>query len=106
MQDGTSLGIENLNVEYVTRNLKVPAVKEFSLELQNGESVGLLGESGAGKSTVGWAILGMINKPNIVTGRIMVDQRNVLEMSDAELRDYRWSKAAMIFQASMNTQIP
>ena len=65
-----------------------------------------MGESGAGKSTVGWAILGMITKPNVVTGRIMVDQKNVLEMNDSELRTYRWSKASMIFQASMNTLDP
>ena len=106
MQDGISLDIEDLNIKYVTGNRTVQAVKSFDLGLRYDESVGLLGESGAGKSTVGWAILGMIGKPNIVTGRIMIDQKNVLEMSETELKDYRWSKASMIFQASMNTLDP
>jgi oligopeptide/dipeptide ABC transporter ATP-binding protein len=106
LQEGVSLDIENLDVEYVTRSQKIQAVKSFGLKLRNGESIGLLGESGAGKSTIGWAVLGMINKPNIVTGRIMVDQKNILEMNNLELRTYRWTKASMIFQASMNTLDP
>ena len=106
LQDNVSLDIEKLNIQYMTRSRSVHAVKDFDLELRYDECVGLLGESGAGKSTVGWAILGMITKPNIATGRIMVDRENVLQMNDSELRAYRWNKAAMIFQASMNTLDP
>lgn len=106
MQDGISLDIAELNIEYVTRSRPIQAVRDFSLGIRYDECVGLLGESGAGKSTVGWAVLGMITKPNIATGRIMVDEKNVLEMSDSELKEYRWTKAAMIFQSSMNTLDP
>jgi peptide/nickel transport system ATP-binding protein len=106
IQEAVTLDIEHLDIEYMTRNLKVHAVRDFGLALHNGESVGLLGESGAGKSTVGWAILGMITKPNIATGQILVDGENVLRMNETELKDYRWRKAAMIFQASMNTLDP
>ena len=106
MQDGISLDIAGLNIEYITRSHSIHAVRDFDLGLRYNECVGLLGESGAGKSTVGWAVLGMITKPNIATGRIMVDQKNILQMSDSELRGYRWTKAAMIFQSSMNTLDP
>jgi oligopeptide/dipeptide ABC transporter ATP-binding protein len=90
----------------MTRSSSIRAVRDFDLGLRYDECVGLLGESGAGKSTVGWAVLGMITRPNVATGRIMVDQKNVLQMSDSELKEYRWIKAAMIFQSSMNTLDP
>lgn len=106
MQNGVSLDISKLNIEYVTRTRPIRAVRDFDLGLQYDECVGLLGESGAGKSTVGWAVLGMISKPNVVTGKIMVDQKNILEMRDSELKAYRWTKASMIFQSSMNTLDP
>lgn len=106
LQDGVSLDIAELNIEYVTRSRSILAVRDFGLGLRYDECVGLLGESGAGKSTVGWAVLGMITKPNVATGRIMVDQKNILRMSDSELREYRWIKASMIFQSSMNTLDP
>jgi ABC-type dipeptide/oligopeptide/nickel transport system ATPase component len=107
LQTGTVLDIRNLSVRYGgTRETKSYAVKDFSLKVASGDIVGLLGESGAGKSTVGWAVLGMIAKPNLVTGEINVDGSNVLKMNERELRDYRWRKASMIFQASMNTLDP
>jgi oligopeptide/dipeptide ABC transporter ATP-binding protein len=101
-----NLQIENLNVSYVARGFRVQAVRQFSLNLRENESVGLLGESGAGKSTVGWALLGMIGKQNIVTGEINFQGRNILKMTKRELNAYRWTDASMIFQASLNTLDP
>jgi peptide/nickel transport system ATP-binding protein len=101
-----NLKIEHLNVSYMSRGSRIHAVNDFSLSLRENESVGLLGESGAGKSTVGWAVLGMIEKPNIVTGSIGFRGQNILEMTQRELREYRWREAAMIFQASLNTLDP
>jgi peptide/nickel transport system ATP-binding protein len=101
-----NLEIEDLNVSYVSRGLRVQAVKEFSLSLRGNESVGLLGESGAGKSTVGWALLGMIGKQNVVTGKINFQGRDILKMNQRELNAYRWRDASMIFQASLNTLDP
>ena len=105
-RDSVTLDIQQLNIEYVTSRLRVHAVRDFGLQLRKGESIGLLGESGAGKSTIGWAILGMIRRPNVATGQILVDGENVLAMSESQLKEFRWSKAAMIFQASMNTLDP
>jgi oligopeptide/dipeptide ABC transporter ATP-binding protein len=101
-----SLKIENLNVSYMSRGERVNAVKDFSMELKANESVGLLGESGAGKSTVGWALLGMIGKQHKVTGAIDFQGKNILTMKSRELDDYRWIGASMIFQASLNTLDP
>jgi oligopeptide/dipeptide ABC transporter ATP-binding protein len=101
-----NLQIENLNVSYLARGLRVQAVREFSLNLRENESVGLLGESGAGKSTVGWALLGMIGKQNIVTGEINFQGKNILKMTKRELNAYRWRDVSMIFQASLNTLDP
>lgn len=101
-----NLQIENLNVSYLARGLRVQAVREFSLNLRENESVGLLGESGAGKSTVGWALLGMIGKQNVVTGEINFQGKNILKMTKRELNAYRWRDASMIFQASLNTLDP
>ncbi|MDA4112760.1 MAG: ABC transporter ATP-binding protein [Thaumarchaeota archaeon] len=101
-----NIEIENLNVSYISRNTRVRAVREFSLDLRENESVGLLGESGAGKSTVGWALLGLIGKQNVVTGEINFQGKNILKMTNRELNAYRWTDASMIFQASLNTLDP
>jgi oligopeptide/dipeptide ABC transporter ATP-binding protein len=103
-ENGFKIG--HLNVSYMSRGVRVNALKDFSLSMKENESVGLLGESGAGKSTVGWAVLGMIEEPNIVTGSIGFGGENVLSMSKRELNEYRWKDAAMIFQGSLNTLDP
>ncbi len=100
------LDITNLDVTFVSRDTRVRAVRDLSLRLEENESIGILGESGAGKSTVGWAILGMIQKPNKVGGKILFEGENVLEMSRSQLRNFRWNSVSMIFQASMNTLDP
>jgi oligopeptide/dipeptide ABC transporter ATP-binding protein len=71
-----------------------------------GESLGILGESGAGKSTVAYAIMGLIEPPNKATGDISYGGKNVLAMNEEELRRYRWNEVAMIFQAAMNSLDP
>jgi peptide/nickel transport system ATP-binding protein len=100
------LDIANLDVEFSSRDTRVHAVKDLSLRLEQNESLGIMGESGAGKSTVGWAILGMIERPNRVKGTINFDGKDVLKMGPGELKSHRWNKVSMIFQASMNTLDP
>src|SRR6267143_1751334 len=100
------LEISDLDVEFISRDTPVHAVKDFSLNLNRNESLGITGESGAGKSTIGWATLGMIRRPNRVKGKISFEGRDVLKMTQSELRSHRWNKISMIFQASMNTLDP
>lgn len=92
------LRIENLNVSYFTRRGEVPAVLDFNLTLHPGESVGLVGESGCGKSTVSFAIMNHISGGAITGGRVCFMGRDMAAMSAEELRALRGSQIAMIYQ--------
>ena len=93
------LEINNLNVSYYTRKGEVPAVVDFNLTLRPGESVGLVGESGCGKSTVSLAIMRhMGNNGGIKSGQVKFMGRDMAEMSEGEIRDLRGSKISMIYQ--------
>ena len=105
--NGGSLHIKDLNVSYSLGSKSLlPACKNVEFNTKYGESVGILGESGAGKSTVAYAVMGLIEPPNVATGEIIYDGKNVLTMSQDELRKFRWNEIAMIFQAAMNSLDP
>ena len=100
--DGPLLEIENLCLSYYTRSGEIPAVVDFSLKLDAGESVGLVGESGCGKSTVAMAIMNyMGHNGDIVGGTIKFKGRDMSTLSDEELRKLRGSEIAMIYQEPM-----
>jgi oligopeptide/dipeptide ABC transporter, ATP-binding protein, C-terminal domain len=101
-----TLEVENLTVSYFIKNRFVDAVKDLSFNLVTGEILGILGESGAGKSSVGWAVMRMIDPPHRVTGRIVNRGQDVMSMNERELGEYRWRRAAMIFQTAMNSLDP
>ncbi|MGU9952161.1 MAG: dipeptide ABC transporter ATP-binding protein [Gammaproteobacteria bacterium WSBS_2016_MAG_OTU1] len=93
------LEINNLNVSYYTRKGEVPAVLDFNLTLNPGESVGLVGESGCGKSTVSLAIMRYMGANGAISGgTIKFQGRDMAEMGNDEIRDLRGSKIAMIYQ--------
>jgi len=96
------LEIDGLCISYFVRSGEIPAVVDFSLTLDAGESVGLVGESGCGKSTVAMAIMRyMGNNGGIVGGSIKFKGRDMGDMSDEELRQLRGSQIAMIYQEPM-----
>lgn len=93
------LEIKNLNVSYYTRRGEVPAVVDFNLTLRPGESVGLVGESGCGKSTVSLAIMRYMGANGAISGgSIKFMGRDMAEMREDEIRDLRGSKISMIYQ--------
>ena len=101
------LQVKDLNVSYSVANKRLmPACLNVQFDLRAGESVGLLGESGAGKSTVAYALMSLIEPPNVVSGEVLYGGRNVLKLSQRDLRKYRWNEIAMIFQAAMNSLDP
>ncbi|MFW9831626.1 MAG: ABC transporter ATP-binding protein [Candidatus Thorarchaeota archaeon] len=102
-----SLKIENLKVYYCMRRGDCQAVEEVSFDINAGDAVGLVGESGCGKSTVAFAILRMLPEPGeIVGGHIYFDGEDLAAMTDDEIRHVRWTKIAMVFQGAMNALNP
>ncbi|MCP5073317.1 MAG: ABC transporter ATP-binding protein [Rhodobacteraceae bacterium] len=105
--DGPVLEIENLSISFFTRAGEIPAVMDFSTTVLPGEAMGLVGESGCGKSTVALGVmqdLGVNGK--IVGGTVKFKGRNLNEMSEEELRDLRGSEIAMIYQEPMASLNP
>ena len=96
--DGPILEIENLSISFFTRLREIPAVMDFSVTVQPGEAVGLVGESGCGKSTVALGVMQDLGvNGRIVGGSIKFKGRDLNEMSDEELRDIRGNEIAMIY---------
>jgi peptide/nickel transport system ATP-binding protein len=105
--DGPILEIENLSISFFTRLREIPAVMDFSVTVQPGEAVGLVGESGCGKSTVALGVMQDLGvNGRIVGGSIKFKGRDLNKMSDEELRDIRGNEIAMIYQEPMASLNP
>ncbi len=105
--DGPILEIENLSISFMTRLFEIPAVMDFSCVVQPGEAMGLVGESGCGKSTVALGVMQDLGvNGQIVGGTIKFKGRDLNEMSDEELRDLRGNEIAMIYQEPMASLNP
>ncbi|WP_370230578.1 dipeptide ABC transporter ATP-binding protein [Cognatishimia sp.] len=105
--DGPILEIDKLSISFFTRLREIPAVMDFSVTVQPGEAVGLVGESGCGKSTVALGVMQDLGKNGrIVGGSIKFKGRDLSEMSDEELRDVRGNEIAMIYQEPMASLNP
>jgi oligopeptide/dipeptide ABC transporter ATP-binding protein len=102
------LSIKNLTVSFDTPEGKVLAVDKISLDLQRGETLGLVGESGCGKSVTSLSILSLIQSPPGVVraDRILFEGRNLLELDAEGLRKVRGSDISMIFQEPMTSLNP
>jgi peptide/nickel transport system ATP-binding protein len=101
------LEIENLSISFFTRRGEIPAVMDFSCTVMPGEAMGIVGESGCGKSTVSLGVMrDLSNVGKIVGGRIKFQGRDMGEMSDEELRKIRGNKIAMIYQEPMASLNP
>ena len=105
--DGPILEIDQLSISFFTRLREIPAVMDFSCTVQPGEAMGLVGESGCGKSTVALGVMQDLGvNGRIVGGTIKFKGRNLNEMSQEELRDIRGSEIAMIYQEPMASLNP
>ncbi|ACB07260.1 ABC transporter ATP-binding protein [Candidatus Korarchaeum cryptofilum] len=101
------LKVEDLSVRYFTKKGVVYAVDNVSLEVRRGEALALVGESGSGKSTLGFAIMRMVPPPGrIVEGRIILEDRDIMGLSEEEMRKLRGSKVSMVFQDPFTTLDP
>ncbi len=105
--DGPVLEIDKLSISFFTRLREIPAVMDFSVSVQPGEAVGLVGESGCGKSTVALGVMQDLGKNGrIVGGSIKFKGRDLAQMSAEELRDIRGNEIAMIYQEPMASLNP
>jgi peptide/nickel transport system ATP-binding protein len=101
------LEIENLSISFFTRLREIPAVMDFSCTVMPGEAMGLVGESGCGKSTVALAVMRDLGKNGrIVGGSIKFKGRDLTNMGEEELRQLRGSEIAMIYQEPMASLNP
>lgn len=102
------LDIKHLTIHYKTDDGIVYAVDDLDLSLGYGETLGFVGETGAGKTTTALGIMQLIPNPpgKIVSGEIYLEGENLLEKSEREMQDIRGSKIAMIFQDPMTSLNP
>lgn len=108
MNKDTILSVENLVVKFFLRKSTVEAVNGVSFEIQKGERVGLVGETGAGKTTTALSILKLVPNPpgRITDGNIFLNGENLMEKSEKDMRKIRGNDVAMIFQDPMTALNP
>lgn len=105
---GTLLEVKELRTEFNTEGGIVKAVDGISYDLQEGETLGLVGESGCGKSVSALSLLQLIPNPpgKIVGGEVWFDDQDLMKLSEREMRGIRGNKIAMIFQEPMTSLNP
>ena len=103
----TTLAVENLRTHFFTKAGVVKAVDDVSFNVRRGEILGLVGESGCGKTVTGFSVLGLVDPPGrVVDGRILFRGEDVVHLPEDRRRSLRGSRIAMIFQDPMMTLNP
>ncbi len=101
------LEVRDLHVTYLARSpAPIPAVRGVDLTLDVGETLGIAGESGCGKSTMAAALLRLLPPGTEVTGEVLLDGENVFDMKPGRLRAVRWTELAIVFQGALHTLNP
>ncbi|HZU87013.1 MAG TPA: ABC transporter ATP-binding protein [Anaerolineaceae bacterium] len=107
MSEQPLLDVQDLTMVYKTRKGMVSAIDSVSFTLRHGESMGLVGESGCGKTSIAMTLLRLMADNAIIQkGKILLDGQDLVKMSEQQIRDVRWRKISMVFQAAMNALNP
>jgi len=108
LSDAPALVVENLSTGFDTGGDVTPAVRDIGFRLAKGECLGLIGESGSGKSVTALSIMGLVASPPgvITSGGVYVDGRDVLSMREQELIGLRGARVAYVFQDPLTTLHP
>lgn len=101
------LTVRDLCVDYITERGPVRAIDRVSLDVRQGEVLGIVGESGSGKSTLAQALLRILPPPAVIAGgAASLGGTDLLALSETELRELRWKRFAMVFQSAMDALNP
>ncbi len=101
------LRVEDLHVWFdLAEGGELHAVQGVGLSLEPGERLGLVGESGCGKTTTALAIMGLLPPSASVSGRVLIDGTDILSGGEAAMRPHRWVDVAIVFQGAMNALNP
>lgn len=107
MTDEYVLKVEDLTMHYTTRAGEVSAVNDVSFSLKRGQAMGLVGESGCGKTSIAFSLLRLLPENAIIkSGKIFLNGTDLVPLKENEMRDIRWRHISMVFQAAMNALNP
>jgi len=105
--DGTLLEVDDLRTHFFTKDGTVRAVDGVSFNIPDGKTLGVVGESGCGKSITALSVLRLIERPGrIVSGEVSIRGQNLLKLSESDMRDVRGNQISMIFQEPMTSLNP
>ncbi|MBN8245722.1 ABC transporter ATP-binding protein [Nitratireductor aquimarinus] len=102
----TTLSVENLSVSLRTDRGYAPIVRDLSFSVRKGATLGIVGESGCGKSMTALAVMGLLPDSAQTSGRILLDGRDLLAASESEMCEVRGARIGMVFQEPMTTLNP
>ena len=101
------LDVRNLVMSYSTMQGKVRAVDGVSFSVRKGEALGLVGESGCGKSSIAMTLLRLLpESASIESGSVLLNGVDIVTLTEEEMQAYRWARISMVFQAAMNSLDP
>jgi peptide/nickel transport system ATP-binding protein len=101
------LSVKDLTMHYTTLRGEVSAVNNVSFEIEKGQSLGLVGESGCGKTSIAFSLIRLLpENAQIKNGEIILDSKNITTMNKKQLLQVRWKGISMVFQAAMNALNP
>ena len=101
------LKVVDLALRYSTRQGEVKAIQEVSFDLARGQSLGLVGESGCGKTSLANCLMRLLpDNARLVGGQVFLDGQDLLSLSEEDIRQVRWRRISMVFQAAMNSLDP
>lgn len=101
-----NIEVKNLSIKYQSAGKEITAIDNVSFFINEGDSIGIIGESGSGKSTMMNALLRILPKTALIEGEILFNNENLLLCSNKRLQELRWKEIAVVFQKSMNSLSP
>ena len=101
------LRVRGLGLRYATRQGEIKAVQDVSFDLARGQSIGLVGESGCGKTSLANCLMRLLpDNARLSAGQVILGGRDILSLPEEEIREVRWRRISMVFQAAMNSLDP